>query len=209
MSFRDRTRGYHHGNLREAMVEAALNLIAERGPNGFTFAEVARMVGVSGAAPYRHFRDRNALMEEVALIGFQRFAADLLRAWDDAKPTPLAGLLAIGRAYLAFARREPAFYAAMFGCDAPPDMPPELTAASDRAFTVLRTAAETVLRAHTGPNRPPALMVALHVWSLSHGIASLFVGGPNGARKKLPMTPEDLLEAGVLIYLQSLGVVPA
>ena len=209
MSFRDRTRGYHHGNLREAMVEAALNLIAERGPNGFTFAEVARMVGVSGAAPYRHFRDRNALMEEVALIGFQRFAADLLRAWDDAKPTPLAGLLAIGRAYLAFARREPAFYAAMFGCDAPTEMPPELTAASDRAFTVLRHAAQTLLRGHTGPNRPPALMVALHIWSLTHGIASLFIGGPNGARKKLPMTPEDLLEAGVLIYFQSLGVVPA
>ena len=84
MSFNDRPRGYHHGNLREAMVEAALNLIRERGPAGFSFAEVARLVGVSGAAPYRHFRDRNALLTEVARQGFVQFASDLAGAWNNA-----------------------------------------------------------------------------------------------------------------------------
>ena len=70
---------------------------------------------------------------------------------------------------------------------------------------MLRVAAEAVIATIPGARRPPALMVALHIWSLSHGIASLFIGGPSGARRKLPMPPEDLLEAGVLIYLQSLG----
>jgi AcrR family transcriptional regulator len=59
-------RGYHHGNLREALIRAALELIAEKGPGGLTFAEAARAAGVSSAAPYRHFRDRDALMADVA-----------------------------------------------------------------------------------------------------------------------------------------------
>ena len=65
-------RGYHHGNLREALVAAALELIAEKGPAGFTFAEAARAAGVSPAAPYRHFRDREALLADIARRGFER-----------------------------------------------------------------------------------------------------------------------------------------
>lgn len=194
-------RGYHHGNLREAMVEAALSLIAERGPVGFSFAEVARAVGVSGAAPYRHFRDRNALLAEVARQGFERFAAELRAAWNGGRPTPIAALHACGRAYLAFARQNPAYYAAMFDSHLEDDA--ALCLASDRAFGVLRGAAEALVATLPPRGRPPALMVALHVWALSHGIASLFVGG--GGRRKLPMPPEDLLEAGVLVYLQNLG----
>ena len=60
-------KGYHHGNLREALIRAALNLIGEKGPAGFTFADAARAAGVSSAAPYRHFRDRDALMADIAM----------------------------------------------------------------------------------------------------------------------------------------------
>lgn len=202
-----RGRGYHHGNLREAMVEAALRLIQEHGPGGFSFAEVARLVGVSGAAPYRHFRDRNALLAEVARQGFVRFAVDLGTAWNDGKPSPVRALEACGRAYLAFARREPASYAAMFEPGAALQDFPELSAASERAFTVLRGAAEAVINTLPAGNRPPVLMAALHIWAMAHGIASLFIGGSGAVRRKLPMPPEDLLEAGLLIYLQSLGIV--
>jgi AcrR family transcriptional regulator len=198
--------GYHHGNLREAMVEAALNMIRDRGPGGFSFAEVARAVGVSGAAPYRHFRDRNALVAEIARQGFVTLEADLARAWNDGKPSAAAGMQSCGRAYLAFARREPASYAAMFQPGFPIEDVAELAAASDRAFAVIRRAADRVTATAIGARKPPALMVALHVWSLAHGIASLYIGDPSGTRRKLPMTPEDLLEAGLLIYLQSLGV---
>jgi AcrR family transcriptional regulator len=198
-------RGYHHGNLREALIRAALDLIATKGPAGFTFADAARSAGVSSAAPYRHFRDRDELMADVAERGFEMLADELTRAWDEGRPEPLAAFERVGRAYLGFARREPAFYSAMFEAGLPPDADNELRQAGERAFEVLRGAAETVAALLPKQSRPPASMVALHVWSLSHGIASLFARG-DAARRKLPMSPEELLEAGVLVYLQGLGL---
>ncbi|MCB1437597.1 MAG: TetR/AcrR family transcriptional regulator [Rhodobiaceae bacterium] len=197
-------RSYHHGNLREALIEAALELIASKGPAGFTFAEAARSAGVSPAAPYRHYRDRDALLGDVAQRGFERFTADLETAWNGGKPDPLAAFKRIGHAYLAFARNEPAFYAAMFESGLPPDISAELVRAADDAFAVLHRASEVIWAALPQKGRPPAKMISLHVWALSHGIASLFARG-DAARRKLPMTPEDLLEAGILVYLRGLG----
>jgi AcrR family transcriptional regulator len=198
-------RGYHHGNLREALIRAALELIAQKGPAGFTFAEAARWAGVSPAAPYRHFRDRDELLASVALRGFEQFEVVLTRAWDDGRPDVLAALDRLGKAYLAFARTEQAYYSAMFEAGIPPDTSPELRAAGDRAFAVLRGAAEQLCAAMPSPKRPPALMLALHIWAMSHGIASLF-GRGDAAKRTLPMPPEDLLEAAVLVYLRGLGL---
>jgi AcrR family transcriptional regulator len=198
-------RGYHHGNLREALIRAALDLIAQKGPAGFTFADAARSAGVSPAAPYRHFRDRDELMADVARRGFETFEAELAKAWDEGRPEPLAAFERVGRAYLAFARREPALYSAMFESGVAPDAHEELRQAGERAFAVLRKAAEMIVSLLPPAGRPPATMVALHVWSLTHGIAALFARG-DAARRKLPMTPEELLEAGVLVYLRGLGL---
>jgi AcrR family transcriptional regulator len=197
-------RGYHHGNLKEALMRAALELIAEKGPGGFTFAEAARWAGVSPAAPYRHFRDRDELLASVALQGFERFAAMLATAWNGGKPEPSRAFDQLGKAYLAFARTEPAYYSALFEAGIPLDATPDLRAASDRAFAVLREASEAMIATMPARQRPPVLMMALHIWALSHGIASLFARGDKG-RRSLPMTPEELLEAGVLIYLRGLG----
>lgn len=198
-------RGYHHGNLREALIRAALDLIGQKGPAGFTFADAARAAGVSSAAPYRHFRDRDELMADVAQRGFELLADELARAWDEGRPAPLDAFERLGRAYLGFARREPAFYSAMFEAGLPPDADMDLRLAGERAFEVLRGASETVTALLPKLGRPPASMVALHVWSLSHGIASLFARG-DAARRKLPMSPEELLEAAVLVYLRGLGL---
>lgn len=198
-------RGYHHGNLREALVEAALQLISERGPAGFSFVEAARLVGVSPAAPYRHFRDRDELLAEVAQRGFALFDAALIAAWDEGRPDPLTAFNRIGRAYLAFAREERAYYPAMFEAGLALDRHPELRAAGERALAVLRQAVETLTAKLPKERRPPALMMALHIWAMTHGIASLF-GRGDQARRALPMSPEDLLEAGVLVYLQGLGL---
>ncbi len=198
-------RGYHHGNLREALVEAALALIASKGPAGFTIAEAARLAEVSPAAPYRHFRDADALLAEVALRGYDHFTAQLETAWNKARPDPVRAFEELGRAYLAFARQQPAYYAAMFDSQLATDAHPGLQAAADRAFGVLREAADQVAATVPKSRRPPSLMMALHLWSMAHGIISLFVKeGP--ARRKLPMAAEELLEAGVLLYLQSLGL---
>jgi AcrR family transcriptional regulator len=200
-------RGYHHGNLREALVNAALDLIAHKGPAGFTFAEAARQAGVSPAAPYRHFRDRDALMADVARRGFELFEQRLSAAWDQGRPSPLAALERLGAAYLAFAAAEPAYFSAMFEAGIPVANHRELEEAGERAFGVLRQACEAIVATLPGPARPPALMMALHIWSLSHGIASLFARG-DAARRALPMTPAELLEAATLVYLQGLGVMP-
>ena len=198
-------RGYHHGNLREALIAAALELIGEKGPAGFTFAEAARAAGVSPAAPYRHFRDRDALMADVAARGFERFAEALEKAWDQGRPHPYRALENLGRAYLNFARAEPAYYAAMFEAQVPPDAGPELAKASERAFGVLRQACEALCTLMPADKRPPALMMSLHIWAMAHGIASLFARG-DAARRKIPMPPEDLLEASVMLYLRGLGL---
>jgi AcrR family transcriptional regulator len=205
MSYSGERRGYHHGNLREALVEATLALVGENGPAGFTIAEAARRAGVSPGAPYRHFRDADALLAEVALRGFQRLAAALARAWNGGQPDPLRAFEKMGQAYLAFARTEPAYYAAMFEARIAADAYPGLLTAGDQAFAVLRDAAETLAAGLPAPSRPPALMMGLHIWAMSHGIASLFCRA-DASRRKLPMSPEDLLEAGVLLYLQSLGL---
>ena len=197
-------RGYHHGNLKEALVRAALELIAQKGPAGFTFAEAARWAGVSPAAPYRHFRDRDELMANVALRGFELFETALARAWDNGQPDTSTAFDRLGKAYLAFARTEPAYYSAMFEAGISTASSPELREASDRAFAVLRAAAEKLCVGIPAQHRPPTLMVALHIWSISHGIASLF-GRGDAAQRKLPMSPEELLEAGVLVYLRGLG----
>jgi AcrR family transcriptional regulator len=198
-------RGYHHGNLKEALLRAALELIAQKGPAGFTFAEAARWAGVSPAAPYRHFRDRDELLSSVALRGFHRFEAVLGKAWDEGRPDVFSALDRLGKAYLDFARTEPAYYSAMFEAGVPLGANPELREAGERAFAVLRGAAEKLCAQVPAPSRPPALMVALHIWAVSHGIASLF-GRGDEARRTLPMSAEELFEAQVLVYLRGLGV---
>ena len=131
---KDGPRGYHHGNLKEALLRAALELIAQKGPAGFTFAEAARWAGVSPAAPYRHFRDREELMASVALRGFEQFEAALRTAWDEGRPDVFAALDRLGRAYLGFAHAEPAYYSAMFEAGIPASASPELRDATERAF---------------------------------------------------------------------------
>ena len=204
---RDEPRGYHHGNLREALIHAALELIAQKGAAGFTFADAARFAGVSPAAPYRHFRDRDELMAIVALRGFEQFEAALARAWDDGRPDPFAALDRLGKAYLEFARAQPSFYSAMFEAGVPVSADPALREASERAFAVLRGAADKVCAAMPA-GRPPALMVALHIWAMAHGIASLF-GRGDGAQRAMPISASELLEASMLVYLRGLGVNPA
>src|ERR1700744_956457 len=117
-------RGYHHGNLKEALLQAALRLIAEKGAAGFTFADAARMAGVSPAAPYRHFRDRDELLANIAQRGFDQFESALSSAWDDGPPDTITAFERVGRAYLAFAREEPALYSAMFESGIPVDLNP-------------------------------------------------------------------------------------
>lgn len=205
MSPQDR-RGYHHGNLRDALIDAALDLISERGLAGVTFAEIARAVGVSPAAPYRHFRDFGALIAELGRRSFDRLTERLEAAWDQGRPDPVTAIENCGRAYLTFVRQERAAYAVMFDAFWPASEAATRTAAAGRAFAVLKQAAEAAATTVPAAQRPPATMMALHIWAMAHGVADLFIGSNDSTRFRVPMPPEDLLEAGLLIYLQSLGL---
>ncbi len=124
-------------------------------------------------------------------------------AWDAGKADPVNAFDALGRAYLDFARDDPASYVAMFESQLAPSDYPELNRAADAAFNVLRDAAEAAVATLPAAGRPPAMMVALHMWSVAHGIAALFGRGDEG-RRPLPMSPEALLEAATLVYFQGL-----
>ncbi len=200
----DRTT-YHHGNLRQALVDATLSLIEEKGPTGFTLAEAARLAGVSPAAPYRHFKGRDDLLEEVARQGFVAFADRLEAAFDDGRPNPLAAFTRAGQAYLDFAREQPGHYIAMFESGLSITGNSDLMLAADRARSVMVRAAEMLSRHLPAEGRPPASMVADHIWALSHGVVELFSRGKPGARS--PYSPQDMLESGALIYLRGLGLI--
>ncbi|MFN4158204.1 MAG: TetR/AcrR family transcriptional regulator [Gemmobacter sp.] len=199
-------RGYHHGNLRQALVEAALSLIEAKGPQGFTLSEAAKAADVTPAAVYRHFAGREDLIAEGARQGYEIFAALMEYAYDEGRPSALAAFEATGRAYLAFARKYPGHYQAMFESGLSEQDHPDLLPAATRARAVLEQAAERLSEHLPAARRPPATMFSAHVWALSHGVVELFARGRPGARS--PYAPEDLLEAGIGIYLRGLGLLP-
>ena len=200
-------RGYHHGNLRQALVDAAFQLIEARGPTGFTLSEAAKQAGVTPAAVYRHFEGREDLIAEAALQGYAIFADLMEYAYTTGQPSALASFEATGRAYLAFARKYPGHYVAMFESGISTNRSPELAMVAARANGVLEKAAEE-LSQHIPPDkRPPAAMFSAHIWAMSHGVVELFARGAAGSRSPFP--PEDLLETGIGIYLRGLGLVPA
>lgn len=199
-------RGYHHGNLRQALVEAALGLIERLGPQGFTLSEAAKEAGVTPAAVYRHFSGRDDLMAECARQGFSIFADLMEHAYATGGTTALAAFEATGRAYLAFARKYPGHYMAMFESGISLHATPDLAIAADRARAVLERAAENLSRHLPESRRPPAAMFSAHIWAMSHGIVELFTRGAPGSRAPFP--PDALLEAGIGIYLRGLGLLP-
>lgn len=199
-------KGYHHGNLRQALVEAALALITEKGPQGFTLSEAAKEAGVTPAAVYRHFAGRDDLIAEAARQGYEIFAALMEFAYNDGKPSSLAAFEATGRAYLAFARKYPGHYQAMFESGLPMNAHPELATVAAKARHVMERAAVKLSEKLPTEQRPPASMFSAHIWALSHGVVELFARGSPGA--KSPYPPEDLLESGIGVYLRGLGLLP-
>ncbi|MDK3072820.1 TetR/AcrR family transcriptional regulator [Sedimentitalea sp. JM2-8] len=199
-------RGYHHGNLRQALIDAALELIEVKGPTGFTLSEAAKQAGVTPAAVYRHFEGREDLIAEAARQGFEIFADLMQYAYDTGQPSALAAFEATGRAYLAFARKHPGHYIAMFESGISVNRTPDLAAASARARAVLERAAADLSEHIPIDKRPPASMFSAHIWALSHGVVELFARASPGTAS--PFSPEELLETGIGIYLRGLGLIP-
>jgi AcrR family transcriptional regulator len=163
---------YHHGSLREAMLEAAQRILERDGITGLTLRAAAREAGVSHAAPKNHFGDIRGLLSELAAVGFVRFGAALVADVRDAPPN--AQLAAIGLGYVTFARQNPGLFLLMFRSEKLDFSRPALRAAADAAFRVLSQAVGAHPQA--GSNVRLAVSQAAKItaaWSLVHGFAML------------------------------------
>lgn len=190
--------GYHHGDLRQALIDAAIALIAERDANSLSLREVARRVGVSHAAPYRHFQDKEDLLVAVAEEGFAGLTAAMLRGIDQAPDDPLERLAATGIAYVQFAIAHPSHYRVMFGNFPLAKLAPaEASNANINAFGVLLK--QIQLGQETGVVRPGDItQLGLVAWSLVHGLAMLLID------RQLPFTQPDEINALAIFVTHTL-----
>jgi AcrR family transcriptional regulator len=161
------TRGYHHGDLRRALLDAAVEAIGESGPAGLSLRDLARRAGVSHAAPAHHFGDKAGLLTALAVEGYDRLAAALDRAGDD--------LLEVGVAYVRFAVDHRAHFEVMFRPDLYRGDDAEVAAARTRAGAALRSGVDA-LPGHADRRGDPDAD-ALAAWSIVHGFATLWLAG--------------------------------
>ena len=195
----DRKAAYHHGDLRQALIDSALALIQEKqDAKTLSMREVARQAGVSNAAPYRHFADKDALLAAVAVKGFRILTGYLREGVNSVPGEPLQQLQASGVAYVKFAIAHPSYYRVMFSAFQPGDAKsPELNEAGLDAFGVL---VEVIASGQAvGQVRPgEARQLAWVAWSLVHGLAMLAI------ERQLPLVDEASVVAFAELATQSL-----
>ena len=169
------SRPYHHANLRQTLLDAAVALIGEVGPRAFTLREVARRAGVSHNAPYRHFAGKDELLAIVAAEGFDRLTVSMQNAMAPAE-SARERLVLCGCGYVEFALRWPQHFLVMFDLPHPPVECEEAKAAGGAAFQVLL---DSVAAAQQSGDLPTGELMPLAwtAWSLVHGIAKLAISG--------------------------------
>lgn len=186
-------------------MDACLHLVETEGIGAVSLRRVAREAGVSPGAPYHHFADRAALLAALSARGFELLAADLAAARDSAA-TPVAAITALARAYVAFARRRPAYFRLMFRPElSEPDNHPELHTAADAALQLVMDVVAECVRTGALPAEH-ADTLTLAFWGLGHGIASLSLDGQLD-KKAITMnaTADELIER-IMTLLDSLLV---
>jgi AcrR family transcriptional regulator len=167
-------KAYHHGNLRRDLVSAALEIINKSGPEALTLRSVGQRLGVSQAAPYRHFASKEALLGAVAAEGFVTLLEQVRATMQAAGPAPIARYEAIATAYMRFTLEYPDHFRVMYG----PQVQFEDVAVPERreAFKLLTDAIEACQAA--GLARPgPSRSIAIEAWSYAHGLATLYLHG--------------------------------
>jgi len=203
--------GYHHGHLRNALIEAAARLVGDKGPEAFSLREAAREVGVSPAAAYRHFADKLALMTAMSVEAHGRLAQAMERALGrvegkaGTRAHAVRSILAIAQAYVEFAVRNPSHFKVMFGaCFSTEDFEPGCAPSGRDAFQILLDVLDGLVA--SGAIRPEARLGAeLVAWSGVHGLAGLLVSGA------LPLPPRARQAATLTVartQLLGMGVAP-
>jgi AcrR family transcriptional regulator len=168
---------YQHGDLREALIQAGLKLLAEQGLAGFSLRGAAQLAGVSHAAPYRHFADKQALVAAIAERGFRLLTASMREELAASEPTDtLDKLYALGVGYVRFGTHHPDYLRVIFGGVIDEDASPALHAAGEEAYRALRDVVAAGLdRGELRGGDPD--FVSLSCWSMVHGLSALLSSG--------------------------------
>lgn len=193
------------GSLRDTLVDAAVTLIARKGPQGFSLREVARRARVSEAAPYWHFADREALLAAVAERGFEEMAQGMMEIWSQ-EADPAERFRALGIGYVRFALAQPSYLRVMFGSEVPDKAEhPALKAAGERTFALLVQAiTECQAAGQVRGGDPEAFAVA--AWSSVHGLAALLIDGK--LKDRAPTTADAERLAQTITDCVMLGLAP-
>lgn len=178
--------GYHHGDLKAQLIAAVRQLVEERGPDGFSISEASRRAGVSTAAPYKHFKDRPAILKAVVIDGMFRLEARMREAIEDLPRASLARVDAIGKAYVDFAREEPGVFRLVFGLTEDHEGDAELIAHGKQCFGVILQAVADYLGLPA--DEPVVLSRGYTLWTFVHGHSFLLI---DRKAHKMAMDVED------------------
>jgi AcrR family transcriptional regulator len=192
---------YHHGELREALVRATRQLVVERGAENFTLADACRLAGVTTAAPYRHFRDKQEILEEIVARGFDEMEARSEAAVAAAGPGTVEGIVAMGLAYVAFAVEETAIFRLMFGQN--PALKKSELVEEEGHDCFAKVISQVALYCERNGRDADAQIVAIELWTFVHGAASLLIDGDYA--KVAPQLDVKALVAGVTPRILAAG----
>jgi len=186
---------YHHGNLKQALINAAVEILSTEGSINFTLREIARTAGVSHAAPYRHFSDKDALLAAVAVQGYERFHESLKKAHEKNELKPLLALRSIAIAYVRFAIKNPSHYRLMFN-NAIKDKTqyPDLCHISSDCFQLVVDTIEHGQKTNK-IRSDDARDLALSFWAIAHGLAGLFIDQQVNIATELDLMPSVVASA--------------
>ncbi|EED33103.1 transcriptional regulator, TetR family [gamma proteobacterium NOR5-3] len=196
------TKTYHHGDLRNALIVGAAEIIEESGSLNFAMADAARRAGVSTAAPYRHFRDRDALLEAVSQLAFYGLGLSVRDAVENTEHGSIEGIIAIGQTYIDYVIRKAAFYDLMWGDAGARSMDADSFDKKASGFYVLVDAVDAYTRKQ-GLKDIDLLDLAVQLWSMVHGMSAISMSG------KLPYFYPDadipkMLDSSTRIFMEGL-----
>ncbi len=172
-----KSQSYHHGNLRKALIDASLDLISVKGIKGLTLREIAKRANVSHSAPYRHFKDKEAMLAAVAKEGFDKLFQEQEKRFEKFPDDPLGQLFESGMAYIDFAINHPSHFRVMFGLgESKSEAPPDLLESSAASFMILFDGIVKCQENGLVKDGDP-LELSISAWSIVHGYAMLYLEG--------------------------------